>query len=250
MSNDRDDAEGRQETTPFGQPAPSGQPGQFGQPAQYGQPAPHGQQWGQQSYGQPQQYGQPPYGQSPYGQPQYGQSPYGPYGQYGQPQPARPGTVITAAVLGLVLGALGLLVTVGLLVGGALIDDLADAFETSDPSLDTGVADSVRAVLVLLALLALAWTVVMVWGSVLALRGRSRVLLIVGAAISVAATGLVFLGTLVSAVRPPSEDGETGGVLVLLVLFLAALATLVLPCLRSAAQFFAAHRQRRALPRY
>jgi hypothetical protein len=247
MSNDRDDAEGRQETTPFGQPAPSGQPGRYGQPEQYGQPAPYGQQWGQQPYAQPQPHAQPPYGQGPYAQPQYGQSPYG---QYGQPQPARPGTVITAAVLGLVLGALGLLVTVGLLVGGALIDDLADAFQESDPGLDTGVADDVRAVLVLLALLALAWTVVMVWGSVLALRGRSRVLLIVGAAISVAATGLVFLGTLVSAVRPPSEDGETGGVLVLLVLFLAALATLVLPCLRSAAQFFAAHRQRRALPRY
>jgi hypothetical protein len=87
----------------------------------------------------------------------------------------------------------------------------------------------------------------MVWGSVLALRGRSRVLLIVGAAISVAATGLFFLGSLVSAARPPSEDGEAGGVLLTLVLFLIALATLVLPCLRSAAQFFAAHRQRRAL---
>jgi hypothetical protein len=252
MSNDRDDAQGRQDTSPFDQQlgaqpdrwqappsAPPSAPPQYGQP-QYGQPQygppQYGQQWSPQPYGQAQ-----PYAQSPYGQQQYGPAPYG------AAQPARPGAVITAAVLGLVLGALGLLVTVGLLVGGALIDDLADAFQ--DPSLDTGVANDVRAVLVLLAVLALAWTVVMVWGAVLALRGRSRVLLLVGAAISVAATGLFFLGSLVSATQPPSEDGAAGGVLFTLVLFLAALATLVLLCLRSAAQFFAASRQRRALPR-
>ena len=46
-----------------------------------------------------------------------------------------------------------------------------------------------------------------------------------------------------SATQPPREAGEGGGVVLTLVLFLAALATLVLPCLRSAAQFFAAHRQ-------
>src|SRR5205823_5970355 len=114
----------------------------------------------------------PSYGQPPYGQPQYGQSPYG-YEQYGQPpfgqvQPARPGTVITAAVLGLVFGALGVLVTVGGLVGL-----LAD----------------------------------------------------------------------------PGTDGQLGGVLFLSLFFLAALAMLVLLCLRSAGQFFTAHRQRRALPR-
>jgi hypothetical protein len=285
MSNDGDDARGRQETTPFDQQvggpdrwqAPPGGPSGAGATASYGQPpyeqapyeqAPYGQQspgpqqygqqWAAQPYGQAQppypqqQYGQPSYGQPSYGQPSYGQVPYGqvPYGQpYGQPQPARPGPVITAAVLGLVLGALGLLATVGLLIGGALIDDLAGALDESDPSLGSGVAADVLAVLLVLALLALAWTVAMVWGSVLALRGRSRVLLIVGAAISVAATGLFFLGSLVSAARPPSEGGEAGGVLLTLALFLIALATLVLPCLRSAAQFFAAHRQRRALPR-
>src|SRR4051794_30120667 len=73
---------------------------------------------GQPEYGQyrpaPQygpQYGQPQYGQSPYGPqygPQYGQPAYGqhqptvPYGPAPYEQPARPGTVITAAVLGLV----------------------------------------------------------------------------------------------------------------------------------------------------
>jgi hypothetical protein len=165
--------------------------------------------------------------------------------------PARPGTVITAAVLGLVHGALGLLVTVGLLAGGAFFDDLVDSLAQADPTIDPGAAssevDSVRAVLVLLAVLALAWTVVMVWGSVLALRGRSRVLLVVGSSVAVAASGLFFLGGLVSAVSTPDAQGAAGGVLFLLVLFLAALAMLVLVCLRSAGRFFAAHRQRRAL---
>jgi hypothetical protein len=263
MNNDRDDAQGRQETTPFGQPAnehPGQQQGQppYGPPPQ--QPAPHGQpDYGQPPYGQPEQaqpqYGQPQYGQPQYGQPQYGQPQYGqpPYGQpsYGQAQPARPGTVITAAVLGLVHGALGLLATVGLLAGGALLDDLLDAVAKTDPAVTAEVPaselDLVRGTLVLFAVLALAWTVVMVWGSVLALRGRSRVLLLVGASIAVATSGLFFLGGLANAASGPDEPGETGGVLILLAMFLAALAMLVLLCLRSAGQFFAAHRQRRAL---
>jgi hypothetical protein len=256
MSNDRDDAQGRQETTPFDPPAgeqpdqrqgqPSGQPptgqGPYGQPvwaqSQYGPPS-----YGQPGYGPP-QYGQSGYGQPPYGQPAYGQPPYG------QPQPARPGTVITAAVLGLVHGALGLLMTVGLLAGGAVIDDLVRAVAETDPSVDAELAasdiDDVRAAFVALGLLALAWTVVMVWGSMLALRGRSRVLLLVGSSIAVAATGLLFLVGLVVAV-PESTDVSPGGILTLLVFFLAALAMLVLLCLRSAGQFFAAHRQRRSL---
>jgi hypothetical protein len=162
--------------------------------------------------------------------------------------------VITAAVLGLVHGALGVLVTVAFLAGGVVFDDLVDVLGENDPTVDTGplsdqVAD-VRAVLVALALVALAWTVVMVWGSVLALRGRSRVLLVVGSSIATAVTGLVFLVGLVGAAAGQSGSGDTGGLLFLLLLFLAALATLVLLCVRPAAQFFAAHRQRRALPRH
>ena len=101
--------------------------------------------------------------------------------------------------------------------------------------------------LVGLALLALAWTVLMVWGSVLALRGRSRVLLLVGSSIAVAVSGLFFLFGLIGAVAEPGQSGQAGGIVFLLVLFLAALAMLVLLCLRSSAQYFAAHRQRRAL---
>jgi hypothetical protein len=249
---------------PYGQPQ-YGQP-QYGQPA-YGQPAygqpPYGSPYDQPQYPQP-EYGQPQYGRSPYGQPQYGQPPYAqpqygqpPYGQppFGQDPPARPGTVITAAVLGLVFGALGLLVTVGLLAGGALIDDLVTALAETDPTFDQGGAgsgiDQARSVLIVLSVMALAWTVVMVWGSVLALRGRSRVLLIVGASIAVAATGLFFVLGLVGAATGPAgagASGETGGVLFLLAVFAATVAMPVLLCLRSAGRFFAAHRHRRAFP--
>jgi hypothetical protein len=280
MSSDRNDAQGREETTPAGQPTgehpgpqqgwpggsgpgqpPSG-PGPYGPPA-YGQ-TPYGPPtYGQAPYGPPTYgqapYGPPAYGQAPYGQAPYGQTPYGqaPYGQlpsapspYGQEQPARPGTVITAAVLGLVHGALGLLATVAFLAGGALIDDLLDAVATTDPGIDSQVTASdvsgARAALAAFAVLALAWTVVMVWGSILALRGRSRVLLLVGASIAVATSGLSFLVGLASAASGPDQPGETGLVLLLLALFLAALAMLVLLCMRSAGQFFTAHRQRRA----
>jgi hypothetical protein len=170
----------------------------------------------------------------------------------GQAQPARPGPVITAAVLGLVFGALGLLVTVGLLAGGALIDDLVTTLAETDPTFDAGTAgsgiDQARSVLIVLSVMALAWTVVMVWGSVLALRGRSRVLLIVGASIAVAATGLFFVLGLIGAATGAGDSGQTGGVLFLLVVFAATIAMLVLLCLRSAGRFFAAHRQRRAFP--
>jgi hypothetical protein len=263
MSEDRDAPQSRAETTPLGQPpapAPYGQQpyGQnpyeqpsYGQPS-YGQPSYGQPSYGQPSYGQP-SYGQPDHGQNPYGQPTYGQPDQGQFG-YGQPygggQPARPGTVITAAVLALVLSAFGLLTTVLLLVGGALIDDLVDSLDQSSDGSGSDGVGSVQLVLVLMALLALAWTVVMIWGSVLALKGRSRVLLIVGASISVAFTGLFFLGSIAGAASESGDDGQTTGVLFLLVLFLAALATLVLLCLRSSAQFFAVHRQRRAsLPR-
>jgi hypothetical protein len=254
LSNDRDDAQSGAETPPTGRQT-GGHPDQPGQPG--GGPSPTGATgWARppadQPYGQP-PYGQPSYGQPPYGQPQYGQPSYvPPYGvhPYGQSQPARPGTLITAAVLGLVHGALGLLATVALLAGGAFVDDLVAVVTENDPTVDAGElttsVDDLRVALVVVALLALAWTVVMVWGSVLALRGRSRVLLLVGASIAVATTGLVFLGGLVGVAGGPDEPGQTGGVVLLLAFFLASLAMLVLLCLRSAGQFFAAHRQRRS----
>jgi Domain of unknown function (DUF4333) len=103
------------------QPMPGQQPGYgqpptpgYGQPGQqpgYGQPA-------QPQYGQPQQ---PAYGQQPYGQPQYGQP------QYGQPGYAAPKKSRTGLFLG--LGALVVVVAVGvvllLTLGPTVLDSSA-----------------------------------------------------------------------------------------------------------------------------
>lgn len=192
----------------------------------------HGQQYGQPHYGQqpypPQQYREPPYGRPAYGQ--YGAPQQ--YGGYGPP-PARPGHVIAAAVLGFVFGAFGIIATLGAIflgaVAGGLDDDAPAGFDE--------VADAAAGVAIVLGLLALAWTVVLVWGSVWALTGRSRVLLLVGGSIALFFTTLGFLGSL----------GSTSGgdVVVNLLLFLGALAIVVLLSLPPSAHFFAAHRARR-----
>jgi hypothetical protein len=244
----------RTETAPHGQ-VPHGQPPYEQVP--YGQPP-----YGQAPYGQP-PHGQPPYGQAPYGQPPFGQPPYGqqfaagpygppsPYGPYGPPSaPGRPGTVIAAAVLGLLYGALGLLVTLVLVAFGALVDDVVDAIATSDPSLDDSLdpaaVDSVRAGLVVVGVLALAWAVVMVWGSFLALRGRSRVLLLVGTSIAIAVTGaLALFGGIAAATEP--DSGGAAGIVLFLLLFLGTVGTLVLLVVRPSGTYFAEHRRRRAL---
>ena len=241
MSDERGDQRPGPPTGPQAHHPPAGHGGAAG----YGQ----GQQYGPQ-YGQPQQYGQ--YGQ--YGGPQqYGPSQqYGPYGPYGGPGqwgvPARPGSVVTSAVLGFVYAAFGLLAAVGTLAFGAVVDDLVGVLEESDPSLgqvETGLVDAARTGLLVFGLIALAWTVAMVWGAVLAVRGRSRVLLLVGGSIAVAATGFLLVVGGLGAADPAAQDAAAGVVFSLL-LFLGALAIVVLLCLRSAAQYFAAHRARRA----
>ena len=232
-----------------GQPAP-----QYGQQPGYGA----GEQSGYPQYGQP-QYGQPQYGQpGGYGQyapqGQYGQYPqnqYGQYGPYGQsPVPARPTPVVVASVLGFVFGALGSLMAVGLLLGGALLGTVLEDVIASDPTLaevDAGeigeVTDVALAFAIGAGIAALVWTVLMIWGSVRALTGRSRVLLLVGGGIAVATTAL-FLFSILTGL----STGEVGGgeVLFALVPFLGAVAIVVLLCLRPAAQFYAAHRARRA----
>ncbi|MGY1856765.1 hypothetical protein [Modestobacter sp. SYSU DS0290] len=242
MSNDPD-IPGRQEPG-WGQQPRSDPASPYGQYGQFPQPAP----WG--PYGQAPQ--QPPHQQAPWGQ--YGQAPapgqYGPYGGAapGLP-PARPGAVVTAAVLAFVYAALGVLVALALFAGGAFVDDLVDAALTTDPSLGAGVdpdeVDTLRGAFVLMGVLALAWTVLMAWGGALALRGRSRVPLIVGSSISVAVTGFLLLSTAVTA--GSGEPGSAGALVFALVLFAGVLAALVLLCLRPAAEYFAAHRARRAV---
>jgi hypothetical protein len=220
-----------QEQQPYGQPTPY-EPPQQGQP-QYGQPSPYGQQYDPASpYGQ--QYGQQPYGQQPYGQAPYGQ--YGPYGQ--SAVPARPGGVVTASVLGFILGALGVLVSLVLIVLGA-------AASNSDTEAIPGLeefAGVVGGVLIVVGVLALAWTVVMIWGSVWALTGRSRVLLLVGGAIALGLTLLGFLANL-----SDSANTTAGGVFWNVLMLAAAIAIVVLLSLKPAADFYAAHRARRGV---
>jgi hypothetical protein len=232
------DDQGRSESNPYGQPQPYGSPPDpQGQPQgqQWGQP----QEYGQQQYGQPQQYGQQypqQYGQQPGYPQQYGQAyPQG-YGQYGtSATPARPGHVITAAVLGFIFGALGVLGSLVLIIGGAAASGVDD---DELPGFGA-VAGAVGGVLIVVGLLILAWTVVMIWGSIWALSGRSRVLLLVGGSIGLAFTLLGFLGSL-------GDDTAGGGSVVLNLLFLlGAIAIVVLLSLKPSADFFAAHRARR-----
>ena len=100
---------------------------------------------------------------------------------------------MTAAVLGFIWGALGVLVTVFFLVIGAVAAGNADDAEDLVPGFGDflGVA---AGVFLTMGALALAWTVVMFWGSAWALSGRSRVLLIVGGSIAIAFTGLIVPG--------------------------------------------------------
>ena len=135
---------------PYGQP-PYSQPGEQPPGQQpYGQP-PYGQQpYGQQPYGQ-QPYGQQPYGQQPYGQPQYGQPQYGAWQGANDAERGTSGVAIAAfvlaltcclgipaiicgiigikktgpdrqkgrwmAVTGIVLGAIGTLITAAVIIG-------------------------------------------------------------------------------------------------------------------------------------
>jgi hypothetical protein len=232
------DEQGRPEypTPSEGHSPQPGQP-QWGQPGQpqYGQPQYAPPQPGQPQYGQPQwgQPAQPQYGQQPYGQ-QYGQAPaYGQYGQYPTGTPARPGAVVTAAVLGFVFAAVGVVVTLGIFVGGAALLSLGDAFDGTEAQ---GAAHFGGAIVVGFGLLALVWTGVMIWGSVWALTGRSRVVLLVGGSIALAFTLLGFLGSL------GDDSTNSGGIVLTLLFLLAALAIVVLLCLRPAADFFAGNR--------
>ncbi len=223
----------------YGAPPAGGQ--QYGQSPQYGQPAQYGQP---PQYGQPAQYGQvAPYQAAQYGQPQQYAQP-NPYGQYGQiAVPAKPAQVIVPAVLGFIYGALGVLVTLLLFLGGVAATSAGNSADSSIPGLGR-LAGALGGVVIAIGVLALAWTVVMIWGSVRALSGRSRVLLIVGGSISIATTGIGLLGSLGSMNDTTNNNGP-GGVLLSLLFFLGALAIVILLSMRPAGQFFAAHRARR-----
>ncbi len=237
------DDQGRSEPNPYGQSGGSsayGQQPQSGQQPQYGQPQYGQEQYGQQQYAQPAPYGdqygqQPAYGQQAGYPQQYGQA----YGQYGQSvAPAKPPHVITAAVLGFIFGAFGVLVSLAAIIGGAVASGAGDSVDDEIPGFGA-VAGAVGGVLIVLGVIALAWTVVMIWGSVWALSGRSRVMLLVGGSIALALTLIGFLGSL-------GDDTTGGGGIVFnLLLVLAAVAIVVLLSMKASAQFFAAKRAQR-----
>jgi hypothetical protein len=247
------DDEGRSDSPA---PGPGGAPQYGSEPAQpYDRPPYGGPEYGQPPYGQ-QQYGQPDYGQQ-YGQPQYGQfqapaaygdqygqpqPAYGPqygqapaYGQYGSGQPAKPGTVVTAAVLGFVFGALGVTFALLTFVAGSALSKIFGTGTGTD-----NIADEVFVFLAVVAVLIAGWTVVTIWGAVWALTGRSRVLLIVGGSIAIAVTLFAFLAGLGDA-----GSSGTGGIAWSALLLVAAVAMVVLLSVKPSAEFFAAHRAAR-----
>jgi ABC-type Na+ efflux pump permease subunit len=132
----------------------------------------------------------------------------------------------------------------GALDSGALDPGTGDPFGgdlAGDAATGIGVA------LVVLGLLALAWTVLMVWGSVWALTGRSRVLLLVGGSFAVLVTLIGALGGILDSATADAAGTSdyVVGIVVVLVFFVASLAIVVPLSLRPATQFFAAHRARR-----
>jgi hypothetical protein len=231
MSTHQDDqsAAGQGQDHPAYPPPPSPRP-----PAPYGQP----------TYGQP-TYGQPTYGQTAYGQQyptSYGQPGPAGYGaaypqQPGYPTtvPSRPGGVITAAVLGFLFGAIGAIATVVAFVGSALLGSFFSS--VSEGRTAGGVFTGV---VVFLGVLFLAWTVVMIWGSVWALTGRSRVMLLIGGSIAAVISLFGLLG------NAGSSTSSSGSVVTSIVFFAAAVAIVVLLSVRNAGAFYAAHRARRA----
>ena len=216
MSEHQNDPTPSAQQPPYGPPPTTGQPyGQY-EPQQFAQPA----QYPTQQYGP---YGQP----NPYGQPAYGQ-----YGQVAIP--AKPAQVVVPGVLGFIFGAFGVLFGLGAIIGGAALGGLVSGFNEGN-----GAAGAVTGFFVVLGLVILAWTVVMIWGSVWALRGRSRVMLLVAGSIALAFSMIGFFGSV-------GDSNSTGGGIVFsLLLLLGAVAIVVLLCLRPSAQFFAAHRARR-----
>lgn len=178
---------------------------------------------------------QPNYGQPPaYGQPSYGQPAYG-YG--GGPPVPRPGGVTAAAVLGFILGAFAVLGAVLFLVGSTYLVG-ADVG-------GTGYGAAFGGIIVGFALVLAAIAVILIWGSVLAVTGRSRVLLIVGAAI-VTAVGLIgVLGVLGNSGTTNFGDAGAGSAVAPVIGLLMAILIVVLLSLGSAGHYFAAERSRR-----
>lgn len=128
----------------YGSPDPAGGAQRYPQDPNVPDPNAQAQYpYGQNPYGQG-QYGQDPYGQNPYQQNPYQQNPYaqhpGGYAQPGYGYPAvpgygpidpadrRPGTLLSAAVLGYVTGGLLIIAGVICFAGASTLQDLTNDF--------------------------------------------------------------------------------------------------------------------------
>lgn len=183
------------------------------------------------SYGndqQPHGYSQQPGGPPPYGQ----QSGYAPqYGYGGGAPPSRPGGVTAAAVLGFILGGLATVGAIFLFVGSSTLIGVDDG--------GSGLAGALSGIIIVLALIFLVIAVIMIWGSVLALKGRSRVLLIVGASLLTAFGLISFFSSL------GNSGTDAGGIVSQLIGLVMSILIIVLLSLGPASQYFAALRARR-----
>jgi hypothetical protein len=115
---------------------------------------------------------------------------------------------------------------------------VAGRAEDAIPGLGS-VAGAAAGVLIFVAILALAWTVLIFWGSVWAVSGRSRVMLLVLGSVSIFTTGLSFFGSF------GSNNSNAVGIIIALVLFAMSIAIVVLLSMRPASVFFGARRAMR-----
>lgn len=119
---------------------------------------------------------------------------------------------------------------------GAIFAFVGGSFLVGVDDGGTGPAGAVSGIIIFLALVFVVIAVIMIWGSVLAVTGRSRVLLIVGASILTAFGLFGFLGSLDNA------GTDTGGVIFQLVGLVMSILIIVLLSIGSASQYFASKR--------
>jgi len=139
--------------------------------------------------------------------------------------------VTAAAVLGFIVGGLATLFAIILFVGGSAFSGVNDG--------GSGLAGALAGVIIIFAVVVLVVAVIMIWGSVLAISGRSRVLLIVGASLLTAFGLISLLGSMQNA------GTDTGGIISQVIGLAISIVIIVLLSLSPASQYFAAERARR-----
>ena len=134
-------------------------------------------------------------------------------------------------MLGFIVGGLAALGAVFVFAGGGLLVSADDA--------GTGLGNALAGILVVMGLLIVTIAVIMIWGAVLALTGRSRVLLIVGASL------LTAFGTIGLVSSLGNSNTTSGGIIFQLTSLVITILIIVLLSLSPATEYFAARRTRR-----